>query len=100
MKSLPMRIKVDAEVTGLSPTTNGLRSLRYSVEQLTPSGDLVLPCEDCLSHRITSTVLLKDLYLTAANGKVYLRGDIEVVCDGSAGHASDGEGIVSLWVDA
>ena len=96
---LPTRLKLRAEVICCNLLNVDPGDTSYRLEQVTNSGDTVVPCDNCMDRKITTTLLLNSLYLSSDSKRVYICGDIEIVCDGSNGHSSQTEIIVDLCID-
>ena len=99
VKSLPCNVRLDVEVPVIDPALVSMRSVSYNVEQLSQYGELVMPCNVCLGNRVTTTILLQNLYLVVRGNKAWLTGNVEIICDGSMGHSADVEVVLCINVE-
>lgn len=86
---------IDIINTAVTP----LSSVSHGLQLLTSSGDVVLPCRQCIDNGVTDNASYVDLNLVSRAGVVMLDVTVCIMCNGCAGHGSDTEYSIIFYVD-
>jgi len=83
---------VDTLVTPVNTLTRGL-------QLITPCGDTILPCVNCISRKITETISYSNLDLASKGREAILSVTACILCNGCINHESDTECSIALYID-
>lgn len=83
---------IDTVITPLNTLSRGL-------QLITQSGDIIVPCKECISKKITDTISYSNLDIISRNRETLLNVTVYILCDGSLGHEAANECSIALYVD-
>jgi hypothetical protein len=83
---------IDTVVTPLNSVDRGL-------QLLTSSGDIVLPCSECVSKKITENISYGNMNIISKGNTLELNVVVYVLCNGCIGHESENEYSIAFYID-
>jgi hypothetical protein len=97
-ESVRSEIHVRESISIVNNVITPINTLNHCLQLVTAEGDVILPCKECISRRITETISYRDLTITSRGTETILDVTIRVLCNGCAHHKLETEIYIVIYV--